>query len=277
MVYASSPELASRNLTSPEMRAQAFEAIVEFNDKAPFGGAPDQVSDAWRNQGLATAGRLFNRYSTELIDRYTDSTAAGSANTETLARFMSQTVFNPDAQAIALDRRQDLIPSVRARLEAAGDTFLDRAEDAPANSVERSRAIEQFGQLTAAISGGSALAVNRHADALRESKEAREEMADLIGAVAGDIVGARLPIGNTAGAISGKIAEAILDHADGDDPPAPDHAVSGELFDQFAAAADVLRTDVGQADLLPAFYSAYSAEVLNLESNLQVNLAAPRS
>ena len=271
ILYASDPSLMSRNLDTPDKRAAAFEALVGFNGKAPYDDIPaGTTSEVWRNSALNASGRLFTAHSQELLDRYTSSQPGQAAQTEVLANFMAQTVFNPDAQGIWMDRRQDLVPAIRSAISDASGTFLERAGAEGAPATDQARAMRQYGQLAAAISGGAAVALTHYDGEVAETRAAREELSGLIG----DLVG-ELPLGDLAGKIADKVAEPIADQiaeALIANPDRPDAAIAGVLSDQFASQADLLSEEVGNPDLITAYESGYSAELLNLQQNLNVNL-----
>lgn len=273
MFYTSTPEMMASNLTSPAMRAEAFKAIVDFTESKPWGDAPSELTDQWERSAIAASGRLFTAHATEITDAFTASSPGKAAETETLAKFFGQTVFNPEASTIALDNRRDLQPAVRQAIQGVQLTMFDRAEAAPAESVERARAFETFGQFAASITGGAALALTKYDGEVADAQAQREATAGLIGAVVGDIVGFKTPIGNTAGNLAESIAQSILD-AVAQNPDRPDQALAGVLNDQFSSAVDAERVRLGDNGAMASFDGAYSKELLNLQNNLNVNLGA---
>lgn len=273
IAYTSSPEMMAQNLTTPQMRAEAFKAIVEFTDSKPFGSAPDSVADQWERSAIAASGRLFTAHASEITDSFTASQVGRAPQTETLAKFFGQTVFNPEASSIALDNRRDLQPAVRAAMKGVQESMFNRAEAAPAGTIDRTRAFEVLGQFAASVTGGAALALNQYTQGVEDAQKAREDTAGLIGAVVGDLVGARLPVGNTAGNIAESIAQSILD-ATAQNPDRPDQALAGVLNDQFSTAVDAERVKLNDNGAMAAFDGAYSKELLNLQNNLNVNLGA---
>lgn len=266
--YTSNPYLQARNLTTPEDRRAAFEALVAFNDKAPYADIPaGPTGEIWRTSALNASGRLFTANSSELIDYYTGANGT-TAQTEVLARFLSQTVLNPEAQGIWMDRRQDLVPAIRASLDGAATRLLDQARNAEPGSLEQERAMAQFGRLTASVSGAAALALTDYSEQIEANKESREAFAgmvsDLVGLTKlGDVFGAD----KGAEYLGGLIYDAITDN-----PDRPDQALAGVLYDAYAAQVDALATELDQSGLRSDFDSGFSAELLNLQSNLNVNL-----
>ncbi len=276
ILYTSDPSLMSRNLDTPDKRAAAFEALVGFNEAAPYEDIhAGTTSEIWRNSALNASGRLFTAHSQELLDRYTSSQPGQPGQTEVLANFMAQTVFNPDAQGIWMDRRQDLVPAIRNAISSASGTFLERAGADGASPTDQARAMRQYGQLAAAISGGAAVALTEYDGDVAKTREAREEFAGLIGTLVGE-----LPLGDLAGKIADKVAEPLADQlaeALIKNPDRPDAAIAGVLADQFASQADLLSEEVGNPDLITAYEAGYSAELLNLQQNLNVNLGGHES
>lgn len=276
ILYTSDPSLMSRNLDTPDKRAQAFEALVAFNESAPYDNiAAGTTGEIWHDSALNASGRLFTAHSQELLDRYTSSQPGQPGQTEVLAKFMGQTVFNPDAQGIWMDRRQDLVPAIRDAISDASGTFLERASADGASATDQARAMRQYGQLAAAISGGAAVALTNYDGDVAETEAAREELSGMIG----DLVG-ELPLGDLAGKIVDKVSEPIADQiaeALIANPDRPDAAIAGLLSDQFASQADLLSEKVGDPALITAYESGYSAELLNLQQNLNVNLGGHES
>ena len=233
--YTSSPELQSRNLNTPELRREAFEALVAFNEAAPykdisFGSAATQ----WEHSALNAAGTLFVNNSAELIDFYTGANG-GTVQTETLARFMAQTVFNPDA---------------------------------PADSREQEGLIEQFARLDAAISGGVAVAMDRYSDEILANEASKQQFASIVGALVGKTPASKVPGSNL---IVKEVAEAIYD-ALSSDPERPEQALAGVIHDAHFDQVRELADELGQTGLTSAFNGAYSAELQQIQQNLNVNL-----
>jgi hypothetical protein len=271
LFYSSDPAMMSRNLDTPDKRASAFESLVKFNETAAYDKMPGAQGSVWKSEALGGAGRLFTAHSQEFIDRYTSVTPQHGAQTEVLAKFVSQTVLNPDAQGIWMDRRQDLVPAVQNAFGNAADTFLARAEAAPKGSVARSDALEQFGRLTASISGGTALALKNYSDKVMANEESKKAFTDLVGSLTGKVVKIDTPVGNpaedVAGALAGKLYDALVEA-----PKRPDAAMAGVLYDQYTSRIAQLRNDTGDPTMSADFNSGYAAELLNLQQNLNVNL-----
>jgi hypothetical protein len=273
MYYMSDPALEASKLNTPDKRAAAFEALLTFNESDPYEGMSDApVHEA---KALATTGRLFLEHSQELIDHYTRLTPDKAPETEWLAKFMSQTVFNPEADGIALDRSRDLVPTVRAALGDAGNTYLDRARQAKPDSLEQRHAMEQFGRLSASVSGGAAVALTRYSDQIEANDESRKQFADLIGSTVGHFIPVDTPVGNPVEMAATAIAEKAFTALK--DPERPDARMAAMLDDQHSQQVEALRIELDQPGLLAPFDGAYSHELLDLQANLNVNLGAHAS
>jgi hypothetical protein len=274
MFFTSDPSMLSRNLSTPDARAQAFEALVGLNEKDPYGKLPDSpINTIWRDRALTAEGKLFTSYSQELTDRYTGANGA-PVNTEVLAKFMSQTVFNPSAQGIWLDRSRDLVPAIRSALGNTAQTFMDRAQQPGVSEQDQQRAMQQYGRLTAAVSGGAAVALTNYDAQINANEESKKEFADLIGQVVG-----KTPLGTAVDKVplgqGDKIVEALankLFDAMNKAPERPDAALAGALYDNYAGQTESVSNQVHSEIPRIAFDSAYSAELLNLQQNLNVNL-----
>lgn len=272
--YTSDPSMLSRNLNTPDARAQAFEALVGLNEKDPYSQLPDSPTNTiWRTQALTAEGKLFTHYGQELVDRYTGANGT-PAQTETLAKFMSQTVFNPGAQSIMLDRSRDLVPAIRSTLGNVAQTYIDRAQQPGAGKLEQDRAMQQFGRLTASVSGGTAVALTKYDAQINANEASKKEFTDLVGKVVGltplGTAVEKIPLGQgdkLVEALSGKLYDAMNKQ-----PDRPDAALAGALYDSFAGQADALGNEANGANARTTFDAAYSAELLNLQQNLNVNL-----
>lgn len=271
--YTSDPKMMSRNLSSPDQRAQAFEALVDFNADSTFEHIPDSTQrTTWQNAALSAEGRLFTAHAQELVDHYTGQDGS-TVETEPLAKFMSQTLFNPDAQGIVLNRTQDLVPTIRSAMGNVAQTYLDQAADSPNDSLEQTRAMQQFGRLTASVTGGAALALDTYDDQIMANEESKQAFSGLVGSAIGMTpLGAaldKIPAGGgdqIIEALSNKVYDAMVDS-----PDRPDAALAGVLYDSYANQAEQVSDQTG-VNLSTYFESGYSAETLNLQQNLNVNL-----
>jgi len=272
LFYTSDPAMMSRNLNTPDARAEAFEALVAFNEQAPYADIPaGMVGEAWEDSALSAAGKLFIAHGPELVDRYTSSEPGKAAETEVLAQFMSHTVLNPNAQGIVLNRTQDLVPAVNDAIGNIAGDFLDAASAEGVSDVDANAAMKQLGQLVASISGGAAVALTRYDAQISATEASREQFAGMIGSLVGEIpLGGGLAekaVNHATGPLANEIAEMLIE-----DPERPDQALSGMLSDHFWSQADVLAHEMGNPDLINSYESGYSHELANLQSNLNVNL-----
>ncbi|MGH9381041.1 MAG: hypothetical protein ACRD2Z_10580 [Thermoanaerobaculia bacterium] len=273
--YTSDPTLMAQNLDTADKRAAAFEALVQFNEQAPYQDIPaGPTATMWEHSALAAAGRLFTAHSQELVDRYTNAQPGQAVRTETLAQFLGQTVFNPEAKGIVLDRTRDLVPAVVDAIDRVGDTLFERARDPEASASDQSRAMRQLGQLTASIGGGAALALTRYDEQILAHEASRKEFAGLVGKLVG-----KLPLGDVgkeiADQVTGPLAERIYD-AITDQPERPDAALAGVIYDSIYGQVDLLGEEIGNANLVTAFEAGFAAELQNLQLNLNVNLGGHR-
>lgn len=271
LFYASDPAMMSRNLNTPEARAEAFEALVAFNEQAPYADIQaGMLAEGWEDSALSAAGNLFISHGQELVDRYTSSEPGKAAETEVLARFMSHTVLNPNAQDIVLNRTQDLVPAVNDTIGNIAGDFLDAASAEGVSDVEASAAMKQLGQLIASVSGGSAVALTRYDAQINATEASREQFAGMIGSLVGEIpLGGGLAekaVNHATGPLANEIAEMLIEN-----PERPDQDVSSMLSDHFWSQADLLSHETGNPDLITSYESSYSYELNNLLSNLNVN------
>ena len=265
--YLSDPDLTARNLNTPEARRSAFEALVKLNGNDDNFDTSDSTGEGWQVSALSAAGRLFIANSDELVDYYTGANG-GQAQTEVLAQFLGQTVLNPDAQGIVLDRTRDLVPTIRSALDDSAGRLLDGARNAEPGSLEQERYMQQFGRLAASVSGATALALTKYDEQIQADEASKEQFVGLVG----DLVGATR-LGEVTGVdkVTELVSGAIWD-ANHEKRERPDAELAGKLYDVFAAQVEFLATDLDQTGLRSAFDSAYSAELLNLQQNLNVNL-----
>lgn len=265
--YLSDPDLTARNLGTPEARREAFEALVALNGNDDNFDTSGTTGAGWQQSALSATGRLFIANSEELIDFYTGANG-GRVQTEVLAQFLGQTVLNPDAQGIVLDRSRDLVPTIRSELDRNAGRLLDGARSAEAGSLEQERYMQQFGRLAASVSGATALALTEYDEQIQADEASKEQFVGLVG----DLVGATR-LGEVTGVdkVTELVAGAIWD-ANQETRDRPDARLAGELYDVYAAQVESLATELDQPGLLSAFEGAYSAELLNLQANLNVNL-----
>ncbi|MGO1068452.1 hypothetical protein [Lysobacter sp. CA199] len=202
-----------------------------------------------------------------LLTRYTSAVPGQVADTSNLATLISQGVFDPAAGDIKIGDRS-LPDAINSAINTRLNQYLVAADAAPDGSDAQRRAIENFGQITAGVTGGIAKALSIYSDDIRASEESREKFADLVGAIGGDL----LPHGgNTAATLLSELTNGVLGVLDGN-PDRPDAALAAEIKDYYDAVIDNFATNIGQPDLRDAYRSARSDEVLDLQSKLNINL-----
>jgi hypothetical protein len=282
LYYMSDPSQQRTHLGTPEARQQAFEALVKFNDTAFKGLEGIPPATLWKDEALGAEGRLFMSDSQGLIDHYTailPVSQGGGTRTEVLSKFISQTVLNPDAQGLALDHSRDLVPAVTDAIGSASDTFLSRAQHAPPGSLDQHIAMEQFGRMDAAISGGSALALQNYNAKIQANNESRRQFADLVGTLAGKVVGKVVDVpnvpgvGNPAEQVGKKLGEQLFDVLFTNKPAKPAIQMASFLHGQYESRVDELRKQINQPDLMEEFAAGYS-DLLDLQQKLHVDVGA---
>ena len=270
--YTSDPALMASKLDTPDKRATAFEAIVNFNQSEPYKNlTPGATTSNWQNDTTTAAGKLFIAHGQELMDRYTGVTPEHGAQTEVLSKFLSQTVLNPDAKGLVLDRQRDLAPAIQSTLGSATDTYLNRAKGAGKDSPEQIGAMEQLGRLSASVSGGASLALTKYSATIAENEEKAQAMADLVGSTVGALTGKLdTPFGNPAEAGASAIAKEIVKASQGQ-PARPSAAISGELYDQLSKRIAAIEVETNQPGLSGHFDATRGAEGHTNNENLNVN------
>jgi hypothetical protein len=272
MYYSSDPAQMSSNLDTPDKRAEAFEALVNFNEADLYKDLPPGATvTTWRNDATTSAGRLFIAHGQELMDRYTDITPEHGAETEVLAKFVSQTLLNPEAEGLVLDRHRDLLPTLRSVLGSATDTYLNRAKEAPPESADQVRAMDQLGRLSASVAAAGSLALTDYSTKVAEREEAVNAIADLVGSTVGAMTGKLdTPFGNPAEEGAKAITKEILETIKAN-PQRPDSAYSRALYDHLSSRIAGLETELQQPRLSIPFHAARGAEGHELNENLNIN------
>lgn len=270
--YTSDPALMASKLDTPDKRAAAFESIVNFNHSNPYEKLPPSATTTnWQNDATTAAGKLFISHGQELMDRYTGVTPERGAQTEVLSKFLSQTVLNPDAKGLVLDRERDLVPTIQSVLGSGTDTYLNRAKQADKGSAEQIGAMEQLGRLSASVSGGASLSLTKYSEEVAENEEQAQVMADLIGSTVGAMTGKLdTPFGNPAEATASAITKEIV-KATQAQPERPNAAISSELYDQLSSRIAKLEIDLQNPELSTHFDATRGAEGHTNNENLNVN------
>jgi hypothetical protein len=273
MYYTSDPTIMANDLNTPAKRADAFEALVNFNQTAPYDNVPPgQLATAFKNEALGAEANLFVGNTQEIVQDFTLRNATQIPDTQVLAKFMSQTVFNPSAQDIQLSNYSSLKNSMSDALAGVSKSLIDTAKQAPPGSLQEHYAIEQYGRLSAALSGGAALALTNYDAQVQANDATRQQWADLVGGLVGNYVKIDTPLGNPAEKVASDLTSAIY-NAIVPGPQRPTAALADTLYDHYAQTVEQLRTQPGQPpDLTSDFDSTYGATLLQLQAQLNVNL-----
>lgn len=204
---------------------------------------------------------------TGLLSMYTSSQPGQIADTTNLATLISLGVFDPAANSIKIGDTP-LPKAILGELNQHMSGLLDASIDPKLSPDQQQRAIESFGQLSAAVTGGISKALTNYSDDIKASEESRELFASLVGAVGGDL----LPKGgNTFATITSKLTEGVLGVLEGK-PDRPDAAMAAEVKDFYDAMIDKFSTDNGVPQLRDTYRSARVDELADLQSKLNINL-----
>lgn len=270
--FSSNPTIAAQNLNTPLMRRQAFEALVDFNERAPYqNNGPDATRKEWREEALVASVRVFNTHSRELIDHYTGP-GGKSAESEQLARFIGQTALNPDAKRIPFQHGQALGAAVVDAFNDSSQHFLDQAAKAVPDSKQQNDYIRQFGNLSASISGGTAYAMRDYSAKIMANEQSRQEFVGIVSGLGNLTPLNRIPgSGSVTEALAGKIFDSGHKSA-----TRPEQAAAGIIFDRHSNQVNELESRLGQTGLLAKFEAAYSSEVLQIQQNTNLNLGGHR-
>ena len=242
-----------------------YAAPIQRRFFEPLVNAFDAVDGGVHESVLQAASGVFGNNGVPLTDRYTQD----PADTELFAQFLDQAVFDPRS------------PSSEATREAfaeIGQTYFDRLANAD-NELEGEAATRQMGHLYAALTGGGALALERYDRQVAEREATIGRIADTVG-IFRTVSGARGaslpdPIGLTGRALTDltrAIADGVLPH-----PERPGVALQGVLKDEWTQVLLDFQRATGTPDVLTDFDAAYSAELLQLQAKLNVNLGAHSS
>ena len=132
--------------------------------------------------------------------------------------------------------------------------------------------MSQLGRLTASVSGAAALALTRYSDQIKADEATRSQFAGMVGSLVGKTPLGKVPLATN---VVTEIVKAVI-AAMTNNPERPDAAIAGVLFDSYSKLVNELATKNGRANLPTIFDAAYSAELLNLQQNLNVNLGGHR-
>ncbi|KRB07933.1 hypothetical protein ASD86_08990 [Lysobacter sp. Root690] len=273
IAYMSDPKLGEGKLGTPEERRQAFEALVAFNEQAPYAKMDEPEASQMKRQALEAAATLFAKHGPELIDAYT--TVPGS--TTPLAKFLSQTLYNPDGKDMTVQVKgadgttvsKDLPSAVGDVLKQAaadriaGADVSDRVgQDGP--SREQERELTKLARLGAAVTGGALMAWDAYKDEIQANEESRKGFMDLVGKGLGVLPGGGVV--QEIGEEATKRAIDTLSHAFVNNPNAPNVEIAGALNRYYAGLVEDLANKRNQAGLTSdTFGKAYDQEMSGID------------
>lgn len=203
--YLKDPALSARYLTTPELRREAFEALVSFNDANPNRGLNGDRGKMWRNEALVAAGQLYATHAKEFVDHYTG--AGGHAGrTEVLAKFFSHSTIDPTSRRLAVAGGKTLGEAVGRSTDVAHEALFAEAHAAKPGSTEQHDCFRQIGRLNAATSAATALSLDRYSKELNAGDAERKEFAAIVSKFVG-----LTPLGKVPGAsiVTGKATEEL--------------------------------------------------------------------
>lgn len=272
IAYQSDPALRASKLGDPEQRRQAFEALIEFNDKAPYAKMGEPAAGEMKKQALAAAATLFRDHGPELIAHYTE----GAMRTGPLAKFLSQTMFNPDAKDLKLDDGRDVASAVGDTLKQAASDCIAKADDpkmqgASRPSREQEQQLEKLARIGASVSGGVAMAWDKYKDQINETEQSRKAFTGMVEKAVG-----LMPGGGLAKDVAGKIAEDAANRigkAFIKDPARPDIEIGDAMNQYYSDLVRGLADKRNQSGLTTDTYGqAYRQEYDSLTEKLNRGL-----
>lgn len=256
MAFTSSPDLMAKHLDTPEKRADAFEALLTYNDTMAKADANGPAVD----QGIVAISKLYDAHAEEIVARYAPGDS-GESHAEHLSWFYSQTIFNPRAKDLEVSPGQSVTDSVSGRTGDVVDGILKSMHPSDPNSIDD--ATIRLGRLSAAMAGGVDYATQIHAGLIERDRANAEFIASGIDALAG-----KIPV---AGEYVGQGVDMLTDHLvdrAGADRLAPDPSVAELFHDRLSAAAGGEESRIGYyklyEDMRDERDSEYNEHLLDL-------------
>jgi len=273
VAFSQGDQIYSRNQGTKADRIAMFDATVKVNE-AGFSGIANQYQ-SWKNEGLATASRLF----IDNVELFTDTYGKPPANTEVLARFFALTTFNPEAQSISLGNGQTVATGINDAIGRVSDVFVQRAETA-STQLQKERAVQALGALAASVAGGAAVALTNYSEEIRSNEDFRDEMSGLLTSALKPLtekLTKRLPelVEKLAEKGLKNVGVAVLEQFM-NDPARPDTSGVRLIIDAMEAVVSQLEDTRNYDGLLVAFQAARAAETDDLGGALNVNLGGHR-
>lgn len=272
IAYQSDPALRASKLGDPEQRRQAFEALIEFNDKAPYAKLGEPAAGEMKRQALTAAATLFRDHGQELIAAYTD----GAMRTGPLAKFISQSMLNPDAKGLKLDDGRDVATAVGDTLKKAATDCIAKADDpamqgANRPSREQERQLEKLARIGASVSGGVSMAWDAYKDKINETEQSRKAFSSVVEKAIGLVPGSGL--GKDVVEKIGEEAAKRIGKAFIKDPSRPDVEIGDAMNQYYSDLVRGLADARKQSGLTTDTYGqAYRQEYENLTDKLNRRL-----
>ncbi|SDY79494.1 hypothetical protein SAMN04487939_106121 [Lysobacter sp. yr284] len=269
IAYMSDPKLRDGKLGSAAERREAFEALVAFNEQAPYAKMSEPEASQMKRQSLAAAATLFAQHGPELIDAYTTTPGA----TTPLSKFFSQTMYNPDAKDVTVQAKAADGSTVAKDMQSAiGDVLKQAAtdrikgadvsdrqgQDGPSRTQELE--LTKLARLGAAVTGGAVMAWDTYKDKIQANEESRKGFMDAVGKGIGLMPGGGLA--KEVGEGAAKLALDKLSRVYVTDPKTPEVAMSDTLNQYYAGLVEGLANKRQQSGLTTdTFGQAYQQEM----------------
>lgn len=272
IAFGQGEQIYAGNRGTARERIAMFEATVQIND-GEFPGHGN-FHQSWTTEGLTAAGRLFVDNAQLVTDFYT-GVPASAATTATLAKFFSQTILNPDANALTLGADGNLIDSVNRAIGHVSAHYVGKAASADSQG-DREAFSRGLGALSASINGAVAVALTRYSDKIQSNEAFRDKTVGLINSAISPLFKALPPpVAKFAGDATKDIGAAIVDQFI-TNPERPDKSIAVDYIDAMESSIRQLEIDHGLHGLANGFGGSRGAEIGDLQRDLNVNLGGHR-
>ncbi|MGO1072734.1 hypothetical protein [Lysobacter sp. CA199] len=275
--YLSDPDLQAARLGKPEPntavnptqsenRRLLFETLSSHGEmlaKAKDGVfvSESQFREMGREAAIAN-GQLYVSHSKQLTDRYTGELL----QTDTLAKFYKQSMFNPDTHESKLPGGKPLADTVASAVQGVSNGYLDAAKAAPKGSDTQKAEMGKLGFMTAGVEGGITLALKEYTDKITAHEKDRDAFAKTLGTVIGAVpVPGGKAVGGAVKAGTDPGLKALYEFMV-DPPPQPDLRLGDAVKDTFERRA----VGVSQ-DAVESFRNARSDELHDLYRHFNIN------
>jgi len=273
MEYTSSSMLMQKDLNTPARRQEAFEKLVNFNDSQPYSQLPSSaLTTAWQNQGIKAEANLFAAYGPEMVHDFARPNAS-TGDMAMLSKFMSQTMFNPNAQDLVLYNSAPLKSTLANSMGNVSGSLLQTMAQAPTGSRQSNDAVQEFSQFSATMTAGVELSLTKYDAQINANAAARQQWATMVGQVAGAAAGQIpgysaatkfSPVGNPAQAITSAMVAHLINIKD---PTRPKVDPAITLHDQYHNFVNTLK----DGNLTGSWDGTYAATKGDLETYLNIN------